>query len=279
MKFLILTFIMFAFSQTAPAGVFHSTVHSIEYGKNDEDHLIRFDSGRVSWLKAKNNKLLNMIELNDRDQKILKITFDEKNHIIRIVQTNETYHIEDNSALSSEPYTPAVVKNTNEALKIFNKMRKDYARNGECYNRAHIWTYEEFNRSKLNLMKIFMFFTTRYIKKYKYHWWFHVTPMVYVGSLQSPRTLDRRYTSGPRQTKTWSDTFIKSKRTCKIVKKFDDYFLNQKSQDCYHMYSSMYYVIPRDLEKRDLTGTEKSEFIEREIKRGYRNGFNRTRIP
>src|SRR5690606_15702344 len=108
---------------------------------------------------------------------------------------------------------------------------------------------------------------------YKFGWWFHVTPMVYMANKSSPRTLDRKYTSGPRQTKVWSDVFIKSKRTCKKVEKFDDYYLNQKTQDCYHIHTSMYYVIPRDIEKRDLTGEEKSGFNEREIRRAYQNGF------
>lgn len=279
MNYIIGIFLSLVFSQSVLAARFYSSVHSIDYGKADQDHLIRFDNGRVSFLNPEKNKLLTMIELNSRNQTIVKIKTNDRNQISSIVITDDKNHDEVDTPLSSVPYPPAIVKNTNEALKIHNKMRKDYTKNGECFNRAHIWAYEEHNRSKLNLMKIFMFFTTRYIRKYKYHWWFHVTPMVYVGNLNSPRTLDRRYTSGPRQTKTWSNTFIKSKRTCKIVKQFDDYYLNQQKEDCYHIYSSMYYVIPRDLEKRDLTGVEKSEFIEKEIKRGYRNGFNKTRIP
>lgn len=279
MKYLLLTFIISVFSQAALAERFHSTVHSIDYGKADQDHLVRFDNGRVSFLKPIKNKLLTLIELNTSTQRILKVRVDDKNQISDVIVTSDISQIEQEMMLNPEPFKPAVVKTLNEALKIHNKMRRDFTKNGECFNRAHIWTYEEYNRSKMNLSKIFMFFTTRYIRKYKFHWWFHVTPMVYVGSLKSPRTLDRRYTTGPRQTKTWSNTFVKSKRTCKIVSKFDDYYLNQQKEDCYHIYSSMYYVIPRDLEKRDLTGIEKSEFIEKDIRRGYRNGFGKTRIP
>ncbi len=279
MRYLPLTFIMITLSMNALAERFRSSVHSIDYGKADHDHLIRFDNGRVSFLKHEKNKLLNMIELNSNNLRILRVRIDDKNHIREITPTHEKSHSAEDAVLSPPPYRPAVVKTINDALKIQNKMRRDYTKNGECYNRAHIWAYEEYNRSKMNMMKIFMFFTDRYIRKYKFKWWFHVTPMVYVGNLDSPRTLDRRYTGGPRQTKVWSDTFVKTKRACKIVKKFDDYFLNQKSEDCYHIYSSMYYVIPRDLEKRDLTRIEKSEFIQDEIKRGYRNGFGKTRIP
>lgn len=154
-------------------------------------------------------------------------------------------------------------------------MRKDYTSGGQCYNRAHIWSYEEFQRSRLNTMKIFMFFTESYIRKYKYHWWFHVTPMVYVGNLKSPRTLDRRYTSGPRTTKSWSDIFIKSKRTCPVVKTFNDFWLNQNKQHCYHIYTNMFHVIPRDIETRDLTGIEKTEFDEKTIKKAYKDAFKK----
>lgn len=279
MRYFLLTFIMMMLSVSALAERFHSTVHSIGYGRADEDHIVRFDNGRVSFLKPEKNKLLTMVELNSNNGRILKVRVDEKNHIKEILPTNEKSHFEEETVLNAPPYRPAVVKSLNDALKIHNKMRRDYTKSGECFNRAHIWAYEEYNRSKTNLMKIFMFFTERYIRKYKYHWWFHVTPMVYVKNFNSPRTLDRRYTGGPRQTKTWSNTFIKSKRTCKIVTKFDDYFLNQKSEDCYHIHTSMYYVIPRDIEKRDLTGIEKAEFIEKDIKRGYRNVFGKTRIP
>lgn len=124
-------------------------------------------------------------------------------------------------------------------------------------------------------MKVFLFFTESYIRRYRFNWWFHVTPATFVSNLKSPRTLDRRYTTGPRQTKTWSDIFIRSKRTCKEVEKFDDFWLNQQKEDCYHIHASMYYVIPRDLEKRDLSGLEKTEFIESQIRLAYMNGFSR----
>src|SRR5690606_5114643 len=118
---------------------------------------------------------------------------------------------ESEEGLESAAFEPTVVKSYNSALAIHNRMRKDYTKHGECYNRAHIWAYEEHEKKGTNLMKIFMFFTERYIRNYKFGWWFHVTPMVYMANKSSPRTLDRKYTSGPRQTKVWSDVFIKSK--------------------------------------------------------------------
>lgn len=276
MKMIISIFVL-GVSQLVNAGTFYSSIHSIDVGERAESHLVRFDNGRVSFIDHRKGDLLTtMRSMQDKEQ-LVKVSTDSSN-LITAVKISDTNHESENDtawATKSEPYTPAVVKNTNAARKIFKKMRRDYTRAGECFNRAHIWSVEEFKRSGLNSMKIFMFFTERYIRKYKFHWWFHVTPMVYVKNLKSPRTLDRRYTSGPRQTKTWSDGFVKSKRKCKIVDKFDDFWLNQKSQDCYHIHTSMYYVVPRDIEKRDLTGIEKTEFVEREIKKAYKNAFKK----
>jgi hypothetical protein len=36
----------------------------------------------------------------------------------------------------------------------------------------------------------------------------------------------------------------------------------------------MYYIMPRDIEKRDLYGIEKTDFEWDEIRKAYKNGFN-----
>lgn len=278
MKKTILGIFVLGISQLVNAETISSTIHSIDVGKGSESHLIRFDNGRVGFLDSKKGDLFLTLQSVQAKEQLIKVITDSSNNIssIRSISDSTPDLTSDRAwATKTELYTPAVVKNTNAALKIFKKMRKDYTKAGECFNRAHIWNYEEYKRSGLKSMKTFMFFTERYIRKYKFHWWFHVTPMVYVRNLKSPRTLDRRYTSGPRQMKTWSDTFIRSKRRCKVVTKFDDFWLNQKSQDCYHITTSMFYYVPRDIEKRDLTGNEKTEFSEREIKKAYKNAFRK----
>lgn len=276
MKQLTLIFFFLSISFSAQADFFSSSIHSIDFGKGSFPHLVRFDNGRVAFVEAHETDLLTSLITSEENQKIVDIQVNEENSIYAASTTGSASAFENREGWNTktEPYVPSVLTNWNSALHIFNKMRKDFTPKGECYNRAHIWSYEEFQRTKLNSMKIFMFFTESYIRRYRYHWWFHVTPMTYVSNLNSPRTLDRRYTTGPRQTKTWSDVFIRSRRACKEVKKFDDFWLNQQKEDCYHIHASMYYVIPRELEKRDLTGVEKTEFVESQIKRAYKNGFN-----
>lgn len=277
MKYILSSLLLLGFSTVTSAEIFYSSVHSIAFGTRSKPHLVRFDNGRATFIDNSKSDLLTSLQTSHDKNHFLKIHVDSSNKVYAVQNIGSVNEQEEDesegSALEVTPFKPAVVKNTNEALRIFKRMRRDYTKSGECYNRAHIWSVEEYQRSGLNTMKIFMFFTEKYIRKYNYHWWFHVTPMVYVGSTNSPRTLDRRYTSGPRQTKTWSDGFIKSKQQCKKVKKFDDFFLNQKTRDCYHIHTSMYYVKPRDIEKRDLTGVEKTEFRESEIQKAYKNAF------
>lgn len=249
-----------------------TTIHSIDLGQIKESHMIRFDNGRVGFLEKEKSDVLNKIKKAHDENQMIKVELDQNNNIYdsRILASS---FMETSEAVSFATFKPTVLKDINSAIRMFNKMRKNYTQKGECFNRAHIWTYEQHKQTNTNMMKIFMFFTEKYIRKYKFKWWFHVTPMIYVKNLESPRTMDRRYSGGPRQVKTWSDTFVKTKRACKKVEKFDDFWLNQNVEDCFHIHASMYYVMPRDLEKRDLTGIEKEAFIEKEIRKAYWNGF------
>lgn len=277
MNSFFVVFICTIFSPILIAETFTSSIHSITYGSKKESHIIRFNNGRVGFLDRGDNDLLQAITKNRKRIEEIRVDLDLKNKIIsaQSLERSDLTDMEVETSLVSEPFVPSVVKNYDRALTIFNRMRRDYDKDGECFNRAHIWSYEEFKRSGLNSMKVFMFFTERYIRKYNFEWWFHVTPMVYVANKNSPYTLDRRYSAAPRQTKMWSDIFIKSKLRCPKIKLYDDFWLNQKRNDCYLLHTSMYYLIPRDIEKRDLSGVEKTEFYDSELKKAYKNGFNK----
>lgn len=278
MAYLTLTLFIILSIQSSFAtalSTFTSTIHSIDLGKRKKDpHLIKFDNGRVAFVGNADIDLVRALEKGRRNRLIIEIVQDKKNNIISAQgQGIEKDEEEDSFKQSLPPYEPTVLKSYNSALSILNQMRKDYNKEGQCYSRAHVWAYEEYNRSGLQSMKLFLFFTNRYIRNYRFHWWFHVTPMTYVEGTM--RTLDRRYSSAPVRTKTWTDIFIKSKRSCRLVKYYNTYAKNQESQDCYLIPVSMYFLIPRDIEKRDLMGTVKESFIQRDIDRSYRDAFDR----
>jgi hypothetical protein len=275
MKYFILTFFLLNSFQFAIAERFSSRIHSIDFGKKMEPHLVKFDNARVGYVNFSNEDLVSALETNRQGDQQVEVELDKNYNILSAqsiaITADDEFEIDSEEPQDIAPYRPSVLKDYNSALSILNKMRRDYNKDGQCFNRAHVWAYEEYKRSRLKSMKLFLFFTNRYIRNYRFHWWFHVTPMTYVGS--TPRTLDRRYASGPHQTKTWTDIFIKSLRTCPTIKLFNTYANNQEREDCYLIPVSMFYVIPRDIEKRDLSGVEKEQFYEKEIDRAYRDAF------
>ncbi len=262
-------FFILLLTQMARGEIMRDHVMSLDLGSRGEDHLLKLNSGRVIFVKNK-----------DAKQKFLKTATlydfitDKNNYLVnfrKVKNVNNSENSKRGYDFMPKPFSPTILKDSVQAKNIFLRMRRNYTKDGQCFNRAHVWTFEEFRKYKTKLEKIFIFFTDRYIRLYRFHWWFHVSPMTYVGKF--PRVLDRRYSLGPLTRKTWTDIFIKSKRTCLIIDKFSDYSLHQEIQHCYLHQSSMYQVIPRDLEKLELYGEGKEFFFKSEIDKAYRDAF------
>jgi Glutaminase len=190
------------------------------------------------------------------------------------VDTEES-PLEGRYSLENSSYKPSILSSDEEAKKIFKSMRTNPRWRSQCYNRAHIWTYEEFQRSRTLLKKTFIFFTNRYIRNYRYKWWFHVAPSTFVGDGETKKevVLDWSYFDGPTETLEWTKYFIYSGSTCPTVQKYSHYENNQEKEDCYLMKSSMYFWQPLDLEAYEKTGVEKTNFIDAEVRRAYRQAF------
>lgn len=172
-------------------------------------------------------------------------------------------------------YTPTILSDQVDAHKLYGLMRTDYLEEAQCTNMAHVWAYEEFKRSGLKSQKIFLFFTKKYIMRYRFGWWFHVSPMVQAKEKNQTLNivLDRRYTTLPLDIKTWTDHFIKSNKSCKEIDKISIFWNNQQSEDCYIMQESMYYWQPRDIRLRDENGKVKGKFLQSEINFSYQQAF------
>lgn len=171
-------------------------------------------------------------------------------------------------------YRPTVLPRMEDAYKIYNEMRTDYQEEAQCTNMAHVWVYEEFKRSGLQAQKMFLFFTKSYIRRFRFGWWFHVSPMVQVKKEHSVERviLDRRYTSLPLDPKNWTDHFIKSGRSCREVSRFSDYWNYQQSEDCYLIEATMYDWQPRDVRLKQK-GIVKKAFLKGEIQHAYNEAF------
>lgn len=270
MKKILAALVLALVSFSASAEKVRSKINSLDIGIGGEPHLVKMETGRVAFLEYGEKTLLKQLEDAMNKGKWIEATIGKKSALesFKIIRP-EAPEVPPTSMTPTEindPYRPTVMTYA-KAQNIFYKMRRDYKQSGQCFNRAHIWTYEEYTRAKTNLNKVFLFFTSRYIRNYNFGWWFHVTPMAYVGGTTSGywRMLDRRYTSGPLTSKTWTDIFIRSKRTCKIVKKYSSYRDNQQSQDCYLIQASMYYLVPSDLAMLEEEGTERTAYEPVEI--------------
>lgn len=272
MKFLPFIIIVIIFSLTVHAERITTRVHSVDYAKNSrQPHLIKFDSGRVGFLSSLDKFSLSSLEESRRHKEWLDIELDEKGNYLgaAVVPTPKMAEESNDPEPPINSYEPTNLGSIDEAVSIFGRMRRSSS--GQCYNRAHVWSYEEFNRSGLSSMKLFMFFTRSYIRKYRYKWWFHVTPMTYVNGVAI--TLDRAFFRGPAEVKTWTDIFIYSKRNCPVINKYSQYRDYQDSEHCYLHPSTMYFWQPRDLENNEINGSEKKQFINSEINWAYWNAF------
>lgn len=170
---------------------------------------------------------------------------------------------------------PTVLSSLDEVREIFKNLRRGSTSWSQCFNRAHIWAYESKKAYDLNSMKVFLFFTTKYIRRYDYEWWFHVSPYALTeeeGGVEE-RVLDFRFSRSPLQVKTWTDLFMINKASCPVVGKYSEYRQNQDQEDCYLMKASMYYLQPLDLSSLEETGRERNSWNSYEVRRAYRNGF------
>lgn len=180
---------------------------------------------------------------------------------------------------TSEPvqsYRPTLFENAEEAYALYYSMRTDYQEEAQCTNMAHVWASEAYKKQKINSMKIFLFFTKKYIRKYKFPWWFHVSPMTYVKSdkaTYSPLVLDRRYTTYPMDIDTWTDHFIQSGVKCRPIKTMSQYFNHKGDEDCFYLTESMYYWQPRDVRLRDEQKLIRKSFKKSEVDFAYAEAF------
>lgn len=276
MKYFFLTFVFLIFSLNSFSSTFRSQIHSIDLGKANERHLIMLTNGRTAFLAPKSKTLIEAAEQSLQNGDTVEMTLDSQLNLISIQTVAPEVQLESEDLAPREmmSYVPSVISLAT-AQSVFQGMRRDYQNQSQCYNRAHIWTYEAFKRNALRSNKLFLFFTTRYIRKYNFYWWFHVTPMAYVGGTTQPnwRTLDRRYTSGPLSTKTWTDIFMRNDALCPVVYTYSSYRNHQQEQYCYLIPTSMYFWQPYDILRQETTGYVKTLFFSSQINAAYQEAF------
>lgn len=272
MKYVLPIFLL-ALTLNAKAEQLESKVNSIDVAvKKGVSHLIKLENGRVIFVNYNDRATLDSFRTSLREQGTLNVEVDEKSNFVSAESLNDesepvTKELAPGLRISYEPTTVT----STEAGNIFRRMRRDYQNQSQCYNRAHIWTYEEFKKTGLKSMKVFLFFTSRYIRNYRYKWWFHVSPMV--STDDGDLVLDRRYTSGPRLKDTWTKNFIYSGRKCPVVYNYYDYRNHQQEEDCYMIPTSMYFWQPWNIQSRDNGNGSPGQYYQSNINTAYWEAF------
>lgn len=288
MRGIVLSFLFIITS--ANAATITTKVHDIiKPSKSESKFLILATSGDVFELDESNTEALEaayfsleeniLIDINLVDLSLNKILGMREN-ISKINMANTPLEIEEEGAFDTEIPTPldnyelTSIWNMDDANKLFRSQRTRTRRRSQCYNRAHVWTYELKKRG-VNSGKVWLFFTKRYIKEYKYKWWFHVAPYITVKGEEEETVMDREFTRTPKTLTDWKNIFMKNNAPCPTVEYYSDYrdhFWNG-SKFCYFIKSSMYYWQPFDIEKLEQGEAQRTEWNKNQLEQAYRNAI------
>lgn len=286
---LVLSFIwcLTPLTTIAQTSVVETTIHELDMGeKMDEEILVYLGTGNVVSLnpaethlindlyEAKQNRLEVSIELNSKKE-IVGLNFLPHTHVEAEIPTFQK---------NFEDYIPTVITSMDEAKILFKESKKNANKESQCYNRAHVWSYEWRVKRNIYTSKVWVYFTRKFIRKFKpagFEWWFHVAPMTHVNinGVVKERVMDIKYQNGPSRIQQWTDFFTRGTRaTCPVVTNYTDYANHPDSDWCFIMKSSMYYYQPVDLEFLEKYGTPKNMWNELEVRQAYLDAFSLTPI-
>lgn len=163
----------------------------------------------------------------------------------------------------------------NTVRRLFNTMRTDTRTKSQCFNRAHVWSWElharRYKGQRIQTGKIWLFFSKKYIRQYNYKWWFHIAP--YLNVKGEMRVIDRSFSYKPLAKKSWTDMFMQNRADCPNITKYSDYRDYPYDYYCYTMKSSVFYWQPWQLENVETKGEGKENWVPYELKKAYRNAI------
>lgn len=221
-----------------------------------------------------NTKLSLLKSLSDKREEVKTIEF-----VAGKSEMKNSNLFQQNIPTPLDNYSVTELDNEEIGKELFNTMNRNTKRHSQCYNRAHVWSYELSKKSvsgqKLKLGKTWIFFTRKYIREYKYKWWFHIAPFIKYKNSNDVFVMDRSYTKLPTALQEWSNIFMKNNSVCKIVEYYSDYRDNQESQSCFIILSSMYYWQPFNIEKLENGEKQKLQYENNELEQAYKNAIKR----
>jgi hypothetical protein len=260
-------------------------IHDVDLGERPGDIvLVLLSNGRVAQSSVNDSALLDRLQRARLQQELVRV---EVNDDLEVTELGP--------ALAEEPlapaypvlnekselvYVPTVIPSPDEARRIFRDRRSNN-KDSQCFNRAHVWSYEWRVKHQLFSQKAWIFFSRKFLRSQlgrepKFDWWFHVAPMALVsenGAIRE-RVLDVKYSSQPLPLQSWANIFMRGKGPCKTVGRYSEHANFPYEGYCYFQKTSMYYYIPADLEALENFGRTKTSWVEAEVREAYREAFD-----
>lgn len=282
-RVVLLGFLLALFSLTSKASVLHTQIARVDASAAGEDVMVwAQEEGRVLWLDSRDEALREALKKAQHAQQTVALTYDQDGRISGaqlLAALPQEQKTSDVACDKIAEFVPSVLSSVEEAQSLFNSLDNNTKHNSQCYNRAYGWGYDMWRSRGVRSSKVFIFFTSKYIRQYKYKWWFHVAPFVMVATAEGAQemVLDRKFSIGPKTMRAWTDYFMYNDAFCPIARRYSDYRQHQNEQYCFLMKASMYYRSPSDLELLETQGREELNWSEFELKQARKQAFNNWR--
>lgn len=283
MRFLLSLLMFISISANAYIGTI-SEVWEPEQG--EPNYLVLVDDGRIFAVSSEEINLVTILQQAATLRQKVKLKVSKESEAVEqwqqilsvdILSNKQPLPVQEKFLEIISPmrdYSPTIVSSMGQASQYFNTMRARHRRSGQCYSRAHVWSYELDKNYGLKTKKVWLFFTKSYIRSHRYKWWFHVSPIVVVQGAAEDVVLDRKFMTKPTLLTPWKNYFVTTHNPCPVIKRYSEFSLNQYNNDCYFMFSNMYYWQPFQLEALETGGAHRTEWNSWEVKKAYRNGFS-----
>ncbi len=270
------SFILFFFTSVFASTFISGQIHEID-SENfpEQEPLLLLQNGEV--IKMRSNQLAEIQNLHKTNKRnIFLFEIDQFRYLKGISHLKISSPLRPifNKNFNTE-YVPTTIASLGMAQSYHFEGKRN-PKESQCFNRAMIWGYEWWKEHGVKSMKIFIFFTRNYIRRFNFEWWFHVAPYVHVkiDDRIVERVMDLKYTSRPTAFKDWSDIFMRNNADCAVIEKYSDYADYPYNGDCFLMRTPMYTYQPADLQMYEAWGYEKSDFNMDEVKSAYLEAFD-----
>jgi hypothetical protein len=252
-------------------------VFKLDQGRKiDEETLIYLASGLIAKLDFADKENLEYFQQAYANKAWLNIKLDHHRRVIAIAAAPATFEQPKLDTMKGlVDYRPTLINSPDTAQRIFKQARYN-PKESQCHNRAHVWAYEWRANHNLFTSKAWIFFTRKYIRKYDFEWWFHVSPYFHIldGGKVWERVADVKFARTPIKLKQWTDIFMRNNAHCPVVSKYSEQAKHPESGWCFIIKSSMYYYRPLDLERLEKDGTQRNVWHPLEVRQAYKEAFD-----